>query len=177
MLAIRHKSLCSILSPCDVYLWDPSPSDMWDPMAYVSHVPMGPFSISIWPVGPDGLRVTCAYGPFSIRLVGPDGIFLYLHPTCGARRHLSPSPSDLWDLTVCVSHVPVGPSDLLGPDDLRVTCTYGTFLHLHPTCGTWRLACHLLPSGFNKFKLKKDHETWELNPRPIARNRPSSPLS
>ena len=32
MLAIRHKSLRSILSPCDVYLWDPSPSDvyLWD---------------------------------------------------------------------------------------------------------------------------------------------------
>ena len=43
----------------------------------------------------------------------------------------------------------------LGPNGLRVTCTCGTFLYLHPTCGTQRLACHLLPPGFNKFKLKK----------------------
>ena len=90
-LAIHHKSLCSVLSPSNVYLWDPSPSDLWDPMAYMSRVPLGPFSISIQPVGPDGLRVTC--GPFSIRPVGPDGsratctygIFLYLHPTCGTQ--------------------------------------------------------------------------------------------
>jgi hypothetical protein len=123
-LAIHHKSLRSILSPCDLYLWDPSPSDLWDPTAYVSSVLVGPFSISIRPVGPNGLRVTCAYGPFSIRLVGPNN----------------------------------------------------TFLHLHPTCGSRRLACHLLLPRFNKFKLKKNHETWESNPGPRARNRPSSPL-
>ena len=58
-LAIHHKSLRSVLSPSDVYLWDPSPSDLWDPMAYVSRVTVGPFSISIQPVEPDGLRVTC----------------------------------------------------------------------------------------------------------------------
>ena len=97
MLAICHKSLRSVLSPSDVYLRDPSASDLWDPMTYVSRVPVGPFSISIQPVGPDGLRVTCTRG--TIRPVGPDGS--------------------------------------------RVTCTYGTFLHLHPTCGTQRLTYHL----------------------------------
>jgi hypothetical protein len=59
---------------CHMYLWDrsPSPSGLWDPMACVSRVLVGPsdlwdltshvsrvsvepFSISIWPVGPDGL--------------------------------------------------------------------------------------------------------------------------
>ena len=74
---------------CHVYLWDP--------MAHVSRVPVGPFSISIRPMGPNGLRVTCTYG--TIHLVGLNG-----------------------------SHV---------------TCTYGTILHLHPTCGTRRIACHL----------------------------------
>ena len=43
----------------------------------------------------------------------------------------------------------------LGPNGLCVTCTCGTFLHLHPTYGTLWFACHLLPSGFSKFKLKK----------------------
>jgi hypothetical protein len=33
-LVIHHKSLRSVLSPSDVYLRDPSPSDQWDPMAY-----------------------------------------------------------------------------------------------------------------------------------------------
>jgi len=84
-LTIHHKSLHSVLSPSDVYLWDTSPSDLWDPMAYVSCLLVGPFSISIRPVGPDGLRVTCACGPFSIRLVGPDNTFLHLHPTRGTR--------------------------------------------------------------------------------------------
>jgi hypothetical protein len=78
-------------------------------MAYVSRVPMGPFSISIRPMRPDSLHVTC---------------------TCGTIRPVE-------------------------PDGSRVTCTCGTFLHLHLTCGTRRLVCHLLPPGFNKFKLKK----------------------
>jgi hypothetical protein len=112
-LAIHHKSHRSVLSPSDVHLWDSSPSDQWDPTAYVSRVPIEPFSISIRPMGPDGLRVTY---------------------TCGTIRPL-------------------------GPNGLRVTCTCGTFLHLHLTCGTRRLVCHLLPPGFNKFKLK-NHETW-----------------
>jgi hypothetical protein len=42
----------------------------------------------------------------------------------------------------------------VGPNKSHVTCTCGIFLHLHPTCGTRRLACHLLPPGFNKFKQK-----------------------
>jgi hypothetical protein len=54
MHAIRHKSLCLVLSPSDMYLWDPSTSDLWDLTAYVSRVPMGPFSISIRPMGPNG---------------------------------------------------------------------------------------------------------------------------
>ena len=70
-LAIHHKSLCLVLYPFDVYkrdpstsdlwdltLWDPSASDLWDPMAYVSRLPVGPFSISIRPVGLDGLCTT-----------------------------------------------------------------------------------------------------------------------
>jgi hypothetical protein len=108
-LIICHKSLCSVLFPSNVYLRDLLASDLWDPMAYVSRILVGPFSISIRPVGPDGLHDTCTCG--TIRPVGPDGS--------------------------------------------RVTCTYGTFLHLHLTCGTRRLACHLLLPGFNKFKLKK----------------------
>ena len=52
-LAIHHKSICSVLCPSDKYLWDPLASNLWDPMAYVSCVPLGPFSISIWPMGPD----------------------------------------------------------------------------------------------------------------------------
>ena len=78
-----------------------------------------PFSMSIQPMGPDGLRVMCTYGT--------------IQP--------------------------------LGPDGLRVMCTCGTFLYVHPTCGTLRLACHLLPPGFNKFKLKKTlrprSQTWD----------------
>jgi hypothetical protein len=63
------------------------------------------------------------------------GAFLHLHLTCRTRRltcHLC-----LWTL-------------------LHPTC--GTWQHLslsHPICGTQRLACHLLPLGFNKFQLKK----------------------
>jgi hypothetical protein len=57
--------------------------------------------------------------------------------TCGTWRHLSPSPSDLWDPTAWVSHVPIGPFSIfirhVGPDGLRVTC----IPFLHPTCGTW----------------------------------------
>jgi hypothetical protein len=76
-----------------VYLWgiSPSPSDLWDLMAYVSLV------------------------------------------------LVDPSPSDLWDLTTPFS-ISIQP---MGPDCLRVTCTYRTFLHLHLTYGTRRLACHL----------------------------------
>jgi hypothetical protein len=149
-------------------------------------VPMGP--ISIRPMGPDGLRVTCTYGAF-----------LHLHPTCGARRHLSPSPSNLWDPTACVSRVAVGPFSIsikfvgpdglcvtcgpfsiwpVGPDGLHVTCTCGTFLHLHPTCGTRRLARHLYlvcRRGLIKSN-SKNHETSESNPGPRARNGPFSPL-
>ena len=92
MLTIHHKSLRSVVSPSDVYLRDPSTSDLWDPTAYVSRVPVGPFSISIWPVGPNGLRVTCTCG--TIQPVGPNGshvmctygTFLYLHLTYATRR-------------------------------------------------------------------------------------------
>jgi hypothetical protein len=91
------------------------------------------------------LHPTCTAGPFSIRPVGPDGLhvtctyetFLYLHPACGTwwlAYHvylwdLSPSPSDLWDLTACMSCVPMGPFSIsiqpVGPDGLSVT--YGPF--------------------------------------------------
>jgi hypothetical protein len=94
---------------------------MWDPMSYLSCVPVGPFSISIQPMGPDSLHVTCACGPFSIRLVGFDGLHVtctyrtLLHPTCWIWRltchvylwDLSLSLSDLWDLTACVSLIAV----------------------------------------------------------------------
>jgi hypothetical protein len=91
-LAIHHKSLRLILSPFDVFLWDPSPSDLWDPTTCVTLVLvdpspsdlwdlMAPFSISIRPMGPGGLRVTCTYRTFLHlhRPVGPDG----LRVTCG----------------------------------------------------------------------------------------------
>ena len=81
---------------------------------------------------------------------------------------VDPSPCDLWDpmTPFSISFRPVGPDGLrvtctcgtirpLGPDGLHVMCICGNFLHLHPTCGTLRLACHLLPPRFNKFKLKK----------------------
>ena len=91
-LAIRHRNLRSVLSPSDEYLRDPSASDLWDPMAYVSRVPMGLYSISIWPVGHDGLLITCTYG--TIWPVGPNdshvtctcGTILHLHLTCGTWR-------------------------------------------------------------------------------------------
>jgi hypothetical protein len=127
MLAICHKSLRSILSPCDVYLWDP--------MTYVSRVPVGchfvlvdpsssdqwdltaPFSISIWPMGPDGLHVTCTYRTL-----------LHLHLTYGTQWLVDPSPSDLWDPMAYVSHVPVGPFSIsiwpMGPNGLRGTCCH-----------------------------------------------------
>jgi hypothetical protein len=112
-LIIRHKSLRSVLFPSNVYLRDLLASDLWDSTAYVSRVPVGPFSMPIRPMGPDGLHVMC---------------------TCGT----------IWPV---------------GPNGSCVTCTCGTFLHLHPTCGTRRLVCHLLLPRFNKFKLKKP---WDL---------------
>ena len=64
-----------------------------------------------------------------------------------------PSASDLWDPMAYVLRVlvepfsisirPVGPDGPMGPDGLRVTCTYGTVLHPHLTCGTRRLACYV----------------------------------
>ena len=139
-IAIHHRSLRSVLSPSNVYLWDPSTSDLWDLTAYVSRVPMGPFSISIRPVGPNGLRVMCTYGtirpldpmayvscvcvgPFSIsiRPVGPDGLHVtcgpFLHLTCGTRQ-LVCHMSNLWDLMVPFS-ICIRP---MGLDGLRVTC-------------------------------------------------------
>jgi hypothetical protein len=80
--AIHHKSLRLVLSPSDVYLRDRLASDLWYPMAYVSRVPVGPFSISIRHVGPDALRVTCTCG--TIWPVGPYGSGVTC--TCGTRR-------------------------------------------------------------------------------------------
>jgi hypothetical protein len=75
-------------------------------MAYVSRVPIEPFSISIRPVGPDGLRVMCTYG--TIRPLGPGalrsrvrGTFLYLHPTYGTQWlacHLLPQRFNKFNL-------------------------------------------------------------------------------
>ena len=92
-LVIHHKSLCSVLSLSNMYLRDPLASDLWDPMAYMSHVLVRPFFISIQHAGPDGLHVMCTYG--TIRPMGPDGscvmctcgTILHLHPTCGTRWH------------------------------------------------------------------------------------------
>jgi hypothetical protein len=140
MLAIHHKSLRLVLCPsnvycgtllhltrgtwrlmCHMYLWDlsPSPSDLWNPTACVSRVPMGPFSISIWPMGLDGLHVSCTYGTF-----------LHLHLTYGTRRlkchlwtllHLT---CGTWSYVSCVLVVPFSISIWpVGPDGLRVTCT------------------------------------------------------
>jgi hypothetical protein len=63
----------------------------------------------------------------------------HLHLTCGT----------WWlacHLTLAIRHKVYTRSFYIppvGPDGLRVTCTYGTFLHLHPTCGTQRFVCHL----------------------------------
>jgi len=99
------------------------PSDIWDPMA------SGPFSISIRPVGPDGLSVTC--GPFSIRPVAPEPMGPFL---------ISIRPVGPDGLCVTCTYGIIHP---MGPDGSRVTCTCGTFLHLHWICGTQWLACHL----------------------------------
>ena len=135
-LAVHHKSLRSVLSPSDVYLWDPFVSDLWDPTTYVSCVPVGSFSISIRPVGPDGLHATCACGPFSIQSVGSGGTFLHLHrpmgpnglrvtctcrtllhlhSTYGTRQLVDPSPSNLWDPTAYVSRDPTACVSLVDP--------------------------------------------------------------
>jgi hypothetical protein len=182
---------------CHLYLWGLSPSNLWDLTACVSLVlvdpspsdlwdPTTPFSISIRPVGPDGLHIMCPtcgtrqhlspspsdlWDPTAcisrVWLVGPDGTFLHLHLTCGTRPlacHLwTLSPSDLWDSMACMSLVDPFSIRPVGPDGLHVTCTYGTFFYLHSTCGTWWLACHLLSPGFNKFKLKKP---WDLGVEP-----------
>jgi hypothetical protein len=151
MLAIHYKSLCSILSPWDVYLWDPSPSD----------------------VGPDVLLVMCTCGAFlhlhptygTWQLACHLCLWTLLYPTSGIRWlacHVylyDPSPSDLLDPTAYVSRIPVGPFSIsirpVGPDSLRVTC-----------------CCQ----GLINSNSKRNIETWESNPRPRARNRPSSPL-
>jgi hypothetical protein len=142
---------------CHVYLWglSPSPSNLWDPMACVSLVLVDPSPSNLW---------------------DKNDTFLHLHLTYGTRRHLYPSPSDMWGPDGLRDTCTCGTIQHLGPGDLCVTCICGTFLYLHPTYRSWQLACHLLPPGFNKFKLKKIHETWESNPGPRARNRPSSPL-
>ena len=140
---------------------------------------MGPFSISILPVGPDSLRVTYACGPFSIQLVGHDDTFLYLHPTCGTRRFgchvylwdhltfetrrlmynvylwdLSPSPSNLWDPTVCVSCVPVGPSNLWDPMAYMSRVSVGPFSISIRRVGPdgLHVTCTIVPLGFNFLK-------------------------
>jgi hypothetical protein len=121
MLVIRHKSLRSVLSPSDMYLRDPSTSNLWDLMAYVSRVPMGPFSISIRLVGPDGLcdtlraRVPVDRSPSPSDLWDPP---THLHPTCGTRRFAC-------HLTLAIRHK-----------------TLHSVL-LHPTCGTRWLTCHV----------------------------------
>jgi hypothetical protein len=112
-LAIRHKNLYSVLSPSDVYLRDPLASDLGPDGLHITCT-WGPFSDpSASDLGPDGLRVTCTWGlsSVSIRLVGSDG--LHVTCTCETRRltchvylwDLSPSSSDLWDPTACVSRV------------------------------------------------------------------------
>jgi hypothetical protein len=119
MLAIHHKSLCLVLSPSDVYLRDPSTSDLWDLTAYVSRVPVGSFSISIQPMGPNGFHVT-----WCLQLIIKVSARSFLHSTCtcGTLLHLtcgtqwitchvylwdlSPSLSDLWDPMAYMSLVP-----------------------------------------------------------------------
>jgi hypothetical protein len=117
-------------------------------------VPVGPFSIRL--VEPDNLRVTCTcraclhlHPTYGTRwLVCHLCLWTLLHLTCGTRRHISPSPSNLWDLTAPFS-ITIRP---VGPNGLRVTCTCRNLLHLHLTCGTWRLACHLWTlSPFNSW--------------------------
>jgi hypothetical protein len=96
---------------------------------------MGPFSI--WPVGPDGLRVTCTYGTV-LHLHPTCGtrwlvchVYLWDHPTYGTQRltchvylwDLSPSPSDLWDPMTCVPLVPFVP---LGSNIFKKTSMPGS---------------------------------------------------
>jgi hypothetical protein len=147
-----------------------SPSSIWrvpvgPAVTHLSHLQFIIKVSAIRPVGPDNLRVTCAYRPFSIRPVRPDDTFLHLHLICGTRRlachvylwDLSPSPSDMWDPSACVSLVDPSPSDLWDP-----------------TACVSLVPCVSL--GFNKFSYSKNHETWESNPGPRARNWPSSPI-
>ena len=103
-------------------------------MAYVSHVPVGLFSISIRPMGPDGPSPSNLWDPTAHlhptygtqRLVCHLTLAIHhkslhsvlLYPACGTRWltchvylwDLSPSPSDLWGPTACVSLVPCVPS-------------------------------------------------------------------
>jgi hypothetical protein len=78
-LVVRQKSLRSILSPCNVYLWDPFS------IRSVGPKPMGPVSMSIRPMGsgvsfvlvdpsPSDLWDPTASFSISIRPVGPDGL-------------------------------------------------------------------------------------------------------
>jgi hypothetical protein len=129
-------------------------------------VPVGPFSIRRVPVGPiltHLIRLQFIIKVFAPSFLPPTCTYrTLLHPISGTRQltchvylwNRSPSPSDLWDPTVCVSCVPMEPSNLWDPA-AYVSCVHGTFLHLHPTCGTQWLPCHLLLPGFNKFNLKK----------------------
>jgi len=160
-LVIRHKVSRLVLSPCDVYLWDHSQSDvyLWD-LQFIIKVSTRSF-----------LHPTCTYGTL-------------LHPTSGARWltcHMylwnrSPSPSDLWDPMVCVSCVPMGPSDLWDPTAYMSRVPVGPFSISIRFVGPDGLRVTYCRRGLINSNSKKNHETWELNPGPRARNRPSSPL-
>jgi hypothetical protein len=108
---------------CHVYLWglSPSPSNLWDPMACVSLVLVDPSPSNLW----DPMT------PFSISIwpMGLDGTFIHLHLTCGdptvCVTHVPVGPSNIWDLATYVSHVSVGPFSIfirpIGADSSRVT--------------------------------------------------------
>ena len=100
---LQHPTYGTRRLTCHVYLWDhsPSPYDLWDLTAHL-HLICGTRWLTC--------HLTLAIHHKSLRSV-------LLHPTCGTRWltchmylwDLSPSPSDLWDPTVCVSLVPCVP--------------------------------------------------------------------
>jgi hypothetical protein len=152
MLAVCHRSLRSVLSPCDGTLLYPTCT-------------CGTCSYSFVTLAFHHRSLRVPAGPFSIRLVGPDNIqsFLYLgtllHRTCTcgtcscssvtlAFRHRSLcvpagpfSISDLWD----PSCVHVGPSSIslrpVGPKGLCVTCTCGIFRPVGPNGSRVTCSC------------------------------------
>jgi hypothetical protein len=101
----------------------------------IRRVPMGPFSIRPVPVGPAVTHLRRLQ--FVIKVFSRP----FLHPTCNCGTLLYPTGGTRW-LTchVYLWDISLSPSNLW-----TRRCTCGTFLHLHPTCGTW---CRVLVGPF-----------------------------